>query len=476
MNSTLTNAGRPTSRTAVLAIVLISYVMIVLDISIVITALPKIETGLGFSHTGLSWVSNAYTLAFGGMLMLGARLGDLFGRLRMLTLGLALFSIASLAIGAAQSPAWLVGARGLQGIGSAILAPSTLALLSTNFAEGPERTRALSFYGAAAGIGATVGLVLGGVIADWLSWRVGFFINLPIGIALILASRRYLAETRRHSGSVDVVGAVCSTLGMSALVYGVVRSAAHGWSDVTTLASLVLAVVLLALFVFNESRVAQPILPLRLFASPERSVAYAARMLFVGSSVGFFYFSTQYLQGVLGYTPFEAGLAFLPSTLFNFAAAMKVPRMARRIGNSNVLVLALAISLAGMLMLSQLSLETTYFGGIALPMALIGIGQGFALSPLTVAGVAGVDPSDAGAASGLVNVAHQIGGSLGLGILVVVFDAAGGRALEGRALLAQQIDAAFLGASALLVLATILVAILATKAWVSLRRPSTLGG
>ncbi len=470
------NASRFSQRTIILAIVLISYLMIVLDISIVITALPKIEAGLGFSHTGLSWVSNAYTLAFGGMLLLGARLGDLFGRRRMLVIGLALFSLASLAIGAAQSPAWLVAARAVQGIGSAILAPSTLALLATNFSEGHERTRALSFYGAVAGIGATVGMVLGGLIADWWSWRVGFFINLPIGIALILGARRYLAETQIHSGTVDVVGAVCSTVGTSALVYGIVRSATHGWTDTFTLASLGAAVVLLAVFVFNEAKVPHPILPLRLFRSLERSVAYGARMLFVGSAVGFFFFTTQYLQGVLDYTPLQAGLAFLPSSLCNFAAAMLVPRLARRFGNSSVLMLALAISVAGTLMLSQLSIDTTYLGGVAIPMVLIGLGQGFALSPLTVAGVAGVEPRDAGAASGLVNVTHQIGGSLGLGILVVVFDAASGHGLSGRALLAHRIDMTFAGAAVLLLLAMVLVTVLIARSRAASHRVSVPAG
>src|SRR5712691_10941232 len=283
-------------RTAVLAIILVSYFMIVLDISIVITGLPKILESLSFSATGLSWVQNAYTLAFGGLLLLGARAGDILGRRRMLIAGLALFTAASLGVGIAQSAAWLIAARALQGVGAAILAPSTLALLTTNFREGPERTRSLAYYAAVAGVGASVGLVLGGIVADWLSWRVGFFINVPIGIALMLGAQRYLGETERRSGEFDVAGALTSTLGVTAVVYGLVRSASTGWSDRVTVAALTAGVVLLALLVLNEWRAKRPIMPLRLFASRERVGAYAARVLYLGAMMGFWFFTTQFLQ------------------------------------------------------------------------------------------------------------------------------------------------------------------------------------
>lgn len=450
-------AGTGIHRAPVLALILVSYMMIVLDISIVITALPKIERDLGFSPTGLTWVQSAYTLDFGGLLLLGARAGDLLGRRRMFVSGLAIFTVASLAIGLAQSPVWLLGARAIQGVGAAILAPSTLALLSTNFAEGPERTRALGYYGAVAGISASVGLVLGGILADGLSWRVGFFINLPIGVALMLGARRYLKETERRPGEFDLAGAVSSTLGMSALVYGVVRSATAGWSDPLTLAALAAGALLIALLVLNEWRARQPIMPLHLFASRERAGAYAARVLFLGGMMGFWFFTTQFLQGVIGYRPFEAGLAFLPATLANFATAMAVPRLTHRLGNGRLLAAGLTIALAGMAWLSRVSADTPYVTGVALPMILIGIGQGGSLSPLTVAGIAGVAREDAGAASGLVNVAHQLGGSLGLGILVVVFAAAGSATLGARDLLAHRIAASFTAGTAMLALALAVV-------------------
>src|SRR6218665_950143 len=228
-----TVSRRPTRNAGtVLAIIVASYLMIVVDISIVITGLPRIQESLGFSAAGLSWVTNAYTLAFGGLLVLGARAGDIRGRRRMFIAGLSLFTLASVAIGLSPSAAWLLAARAVQGIGAAVLAPSTLALLSTHFAEGPARTRALSLYAAAAGVGATLGLVLGGLFADLVSWRAGFFINLPIGLGLSGAARRHIAETPAHPGRFDLGGAVSSTLGMTALVFGLVRAADTGWGGI----------------------------------------------------------------------------------------------------------------------------------------------------------------------------------------------------------------------------------------------------
>jgi EmrB/QacA subfamily drug resistance transporter len=450
-----TSAADRRGRSALLAIILASYLMIVLDISIVITGLPKICEGLRFTRSGLSWVQTAYTLTFGGLLLLGARAGDLLGRRRMFVTGLAVFTVASLAIALAATPAWLITARAVQGIGSAILAPSTLALLSTNFAEGPERTRALGLYGAVAGIAASVGLVLGGVLADLVSWRAGFFINLPIGALLIWGARRHIAETPRRPGRLDVPGAVLSTLGMVALVYGLVNVADEGWSHVNSIGALIAGVVLLALFMLNEIRASQPILPLRLFASRERSGAYAARVLFLAGMIGFWFYTTQYLQGVLGMRPLQAGMAFLPATLVNFAVAMAVPRLTHRFGNARLLAGALVLSVLGMAWLGQVGPDTPYLLGVALPMALIGAGQGGALSPLTVAGVAGVLAEDAGAASGLVNVAHQLGGSLGLALLVVVFSTAGGAAADPHADLAHRVAASLTAGAGLLLLALV---------------------
>jgi EmrB/QacA subfamily drug resistance transporter len=450
----------PFGRKPVLAIILISYFMIVLDISIVITGLPKIHAGLGFSATDLSWVQSAYTLAFGGFLLLGARAGDILGRRRMFVAGMTLFTAASLAIGLAQSAGWLLAARATQGLGAAILAPSTLALLTAHFPAGHDRTRAVAYYGAVAGIGASVGLVLGGILADWISWRVGFFINLPIGLALVLAAPRYIAETTRHIGRFDLAGALSSTLGMTALVYGIIRSATDGWKSATTMTAFAAGLLLLAFFILNEWRAKQPIMPLRLFASRERTGAYLGRMLFLGAMIGFFFFITQFLQGADNFAPFQAGLAFLPMSIANFATAMMVPRLTRRIGNGCLLAAGLTVTLIGMAWLAQLSLAAPYLTGIALPMILIGIGQGGTLSPLTAAGIAGVTAEDAGAASGLVNVSHQLGGSLGLSILVTVFAAAGSGIQDTRDLLAARVVAALTAGSVLLALALMIVLVL----------------
>src|SRR4051794_25960492 len=398
--------------------------MIIVDASVIITALPEIHTALDFSSAGLSWVQNAYTITFGGLLLLGARAGDILGRRRVFVAGIGLFTVASLAAGLAQSAGWLLSARAVQGVGAAVAAPSTLALLTTTFREGAARTRALAFYSAVAGGGASAGLVLGGMLTTWASWRWGLFINVPIGLALMYLAPRHLPETERHQGRLDLAGAATSTLGMTALVYGFVRAASDGWGERVTVASFAAGVVLLGAFVLTELRAEQPITPLRLFASRERSGAYAARILVVGGMFSMFFFLTQFLQGVLGYNPLQAGVAFLPMTAVMFVMVRLVPRIAHRVGSMALLIGGLAVALTGMVWLSRLSQDTAFFPGIALPLVLLGAGMGVAFTPLTAAGIAGVSGPDAGAASGLVNVAHQLGGSLGLAILVTVFASA----------------------------------------------------
>lgn len=454
-----------------LVIVLVSYAMIVIDNSIVITALPTLRAHLGFTAAGLSWVQNAYALSFGGLMLLGARAGDLLGRRRVFVIGLALFSVASLAIGLAESPAWLIASRALQGVGAAILSPATLALLSTGYPEGPQRVRVLGWYGAVGGITASLGLVVGGLLADFVSWRAGFFINVPIGAMLIWGARRVVAETPRQPGRFDLAGAFMSTAGMVALVYGLVHAAEESWWHRGTAIPLAAGVALLMLFLWVEQRAPQPILPLRLLVSAERSSANAARLLFVGGAMGFFFYVTQYLQGVLGMRPSWAGAAFFPSMLANFLGALWAPRLARRFGHRRVLAAAMATSLVGMCALGTLHAGSTYWASMAAPMLLVGAGMGATLAMLTVSGVAGVAPSDAGSASGLVGVAHQIGGALGLAILVVVFAwGAGPTASAAHAEQAHRIGQALGGAAALLAIAWLLVLV-----WVIRKQPSAPG-
>ena len=446
---------RTSDQRAILAIILVSYVMIVLDISVVLTGLPRIQRDLGFSAAGLAWVQSAYTLTFGGLLLLGARVGDLLGRRRVFVAGMALFTVASMAIGLSGSGTAMLAWRAVQGVGAAILAPSTLALLQIHFDEGPERVRAVALYSAAAGISATVGLVLGGMLADWVSWRAGFFVNLPIGVGAIVAAYRYVPETARARGGIDVPGALASTSGMGALVYGFIRSAETGWRDPATLLTLAAAAVLLAAFVCIERRAAAPILPLRLFSSRERSGAYAARMLAVGGAVGFYFYTTLYLQDVAGYSPALTGLAFIPATVLNFPFAIATPRLIRRFGSGAVLVAGLLVGIVGTGWLSQVSPPSNYVVAVALPMLLIGISQGLMLSPLTTAGVAGVTRQDAGAASGAVNMAHQMGSSVGLSILVAVASLGAGL-VPGASSLIFRIETALEGATVMLALALLI--------------------
>ena len=423
MNSLLQRRAA-TNPAMVLAIILGCYLMVVLDASVVITALPDIRTDLGFSPASLSWVQNIYALAFGGLLLLGARMGDLLGRRQVFIGGIALFTVASMLGGLAQSETWLLAARTLQGVGAAIAAPSTLALLTISFPEGSERTRAIALYSAVASAGASIGLVLGGMLTSWISWRWSLFINVPIGAVLIALAPAYLPETERHTGEFDLAGAATSTLGMSALVYGLVRAAETSWGDAVALGSFVLAALMLATFVAVEKRARQPITPLRLFASRERVGAYAARLLMVGAMFGMFFYLTQFLQGAEGFSALKAGLAFLPVTLSIFAMVKVVPRLLGRVGPQRTLIGGLALALVGLAWLSRISTTTDYWTGIAIPMALIGVGMGLAFTPLTQAAIAGVDNHDAGAASGLVNVFQQLGSTIGIGVLVTVFAAA----------------------------------------------------
>jgi EmrB/QacA subfamily drug resistance transporter len=452
------------SRGLVLAVILAGYLLVLIDVSILMVALPRIHQDLGFSPTSLSWAQNAYTLTFGGLLLLGARAGDLLGRRRTFIAGIALFAAASLAVGLAQSSAWMIGARAVQGIGAAVLAPSTLALLSTSFPEGRQRTRAMAAYGALAGIGTSIGLILGGALTQALSWRVGFFLNVPVGLAAILAAPRMLEETKRRAGRFELSGALSSTLGISALVYGIVRSADAGWSDPVTVIALAVGLLLMGLFVAGQKRSLQPIMPLRLFSSRERAGAYAGRFLFNGALLSFFFFMTQYLQGVRGDTPLQAGLAFLPVTAAAFAAAAATPRLLRHTSNPLLSVVGCAAMLIGTAWISRASVNTGYLTGILMPMIIFGVGQGLGLSTLTTAGMAGVAPKDAGVAGGLVNVAHHTGGALGLGILVTVFAAAGAGAHGPQQILADRVSASLTGAAIFLAAALLVTLITQRRA------------
>ena len=323
----------PASRRGIaLALILGSQLMMTLDTSIITTALPHVQRQFGFSQSGLSWVQNAYVLAFGGLLLLGARAGDLLGRRRVFLAGITLFTAASLAAGLAQSGSWLITARVVQGLAAALAVPSTLALLVADHPQPGARARVIALYSAVIGAGGSVGIVIGGVFTDLLSWRWGMLVNVPIGIAIALLAPRFLVETERRAGTFDLGGALTSTGGMTALVYGFIQAAAAGWGAPATVVSLGLGAVLLTAFVLIEHRAPQPITPLRLFRSLERSGAYAGRILIVGATFSTFYFLSQYLQEVLHLSALQTGFAYVPITGMFFAMVYAIRPLQNRLG------------------------------------------------------------------------------------------------------------------------------------------------
>jgi EmrB/QacA subfamily drug resistance transporter len=407
-----------------LAIMLGAQLMIILDATVVNIALPHIQAGLHFSATSLSWVMNGYTLTFGGLLLLGGRTGDILGRRRTFLAGIALFTVASLAGGLATSAGMLLAARALQGVGGALASPAVLALVVSGFPEGRERTRALAIYAGVVTGGASLGLVLGGLITEWLSWRWVLFVNVPIGILVLALTPLFVSETPRLPGRFDLTGAITSTAGVALLVYGFIRAASDGWANATALAAFVAAAVLLAAFLFTETRAPQPITPLRLFADPSRSGSFAARLLLVAGMFGMFFFLTQFLQDVLGFSPLKAGVAFLPMTITLFAVSRLTPRLLPVFGTKPLMIAGMIPVIAGMTWLSRVSPATSYWSGVFPPMLLFGVGMGVVFVPLTTVSLAGVRPEDSGAASSMVNVMQQVGGSLGLAVLVAVFGTA----------------------------------------------------
>jgi EmrB/QacA subfamily drug resistance transporter len=426
---------RPSRRAALrdrrglaLAIVLGAQLMIILDMTVVNIALPSIAHGLHFSTAGLSWVLNAYTLTFGGLLLLGGRAGDILGRRRMFLAGIAVFTAASLAGGLAQTAGWLLAARAAQGVGGAIASPAVLAMITASFADGRERARALGIYTAVVMGGGSLGLLLGGVITEWVSWRWVLFINVPIGVAVALATPLFLPESVRQPGHFDAVGALTSTAGMASLVYGIIRAGADGWGDRVALAAFAAAAVLLAGFVFRESRARQPITPLRLFADRRRAGSYLTRLLIVAGMFGMFFFLTQFVQDILGFSPLRAGISFLPMTAALFSVSRLSPRLASRFRPWTLMVAGMLPVVAGMAWLSRISPGTGYLAGVLGPMLLLGAGMGVVFVPLTMASLSGVRPEDSGAASSMVNVMQQVGGSLGLAVLVTAASGATGSA------------------------------------------------
>ena len=458
---------RQPRRGLVLGIILAVQLMVVLDATIVNIALPDIAGALHFSPANLSWVITAYTLAFGGFLLLGARAGDLLGRRRVFIAGIGLFTAASFLGGIAPWSGWLLAARALQGVGGALAAPSALALLMTMFQDGQERVRAIGWYTAVSIGGGAVGLILGGLLVQWASWRWVLFVNVPIGLVVMVLARRLLTETPSRNGHFDVRGALTSTLGVTSLAYGFVRAATAGWGDMLTMSAFVAGIVLLGAFVLLERRAPEPITPLRLFADRSRSASYVARLFLTAGMFGMFFFLTQFLQDVLHYSPIKTGLAFLPFTVALFSMSQLSARgLVRRFGAKPVMVAGFSVSTIGVLLMTQLAASSSYLSLLA-PLLLFGAGNGLAFVPLTSTSLSGVRQEDAGAASGLVNVMQQLGGALGLAVLVSVFGTAARGAAVQSAIATQRAfvigaDHAFIAAT-IFVSATVVVLVVAIR-------------
>jgi len=398
--------------------------VVVLDASIVNVALPSIGTALDFSQDDLSWVVNAYTLTFGGFLLLGGRMADLLGRRRMFVAGLILFSIASLAGGLAQSDIWLIAARAVQGLGAALLSPAALSLVTEIFEEGADRNKALGVWGAVAGSGGAAGVLLGGMLTEWAGWEWVLFVNVPIGIAAALIAPRLLPgrETAPdHGRHFDFAGAVSVTAGLSLLVYSLVNANDAGWGSATTLGLLAIAAALIVGFVLIERRTKAPLVPfpgifrLRTITGINLTAVLVAMALF-----SMFFFISLYMQQVLGYDPLEAGVAYLPLAGGIIISAGVASQLVTRFGVKPVLISGLLLTAVGLLWFSQISPGGTYLGDILFPSLISAFGLGFAFVPMTVAAVAGVEPHEAGLASGLINTSQQVGGALGLAVLAAI--------------------------------------------------------
>jgi len=444
-----------------LAVILTTQLMVVLDGTIVNVALPQIQHALSFSTERLSWVINAYALTFGGLLMLGARCGDLLGRRRSYLTGVALFAAASLIGGLSTSGWMLLTARAVQGVGGAVASPAVLALLMSLYPDGRARTRAIGTFAAVSVGGAATGLLAGGLLTDLANWRWVFFVNVPIAIAVIVLGAFVIDETPRRSGHFDLTGALTSTAGVTSMVYGFVEAASAGWLATRTLAAFAAGAVLLTVFVRAEAKAAQPILPLRLLTNRTRGGALVARALLSAGAYGMFFFLTQFLQDVRGYSPLEAGVAFLPIPLTIFVMSQLTTRvLVDRFPATVLMYVGLTASTIGMVIDSQLSTGSGYPILLA-SMLLFAGGNGISFVMLTASAVSGVDAQDAAAASGLVNVTQQLGAALGVAVLVSVFGAASGTS-AGTVAFTQGVDAVFTGAAALLAGAIAMLA-LATR-------------
>jgi EmrB/QacA subfamily drug resistance transporter len=405
-----------------LVVISLTQLMLVLDELIVNTALPHIQRSLHFSGTGLEWVVTGYAVTFGGLLMLGGRAGDVLGRRRMLSAGILLFTAASLAGGLATSSWLLIAARVLQGIGAAAAAPAALSLIAVTFPEGKHRTRALGVYAAMTGVGGGVGVIAGGLLTTYASWRWVFFVNVPIGLPLAFGARYLLPESQRHARRWDLPGAITGTAGFALLIYGLTRGATgpdgvSHWGDTATIAALAGAAVALVLFVITESRSAQPLLPLWIFANRNRAGVYLILLCLASTFFAMFFFLTLFTQVVWGYSPLRGGLSYLPFVGGFIVVAGICTRLVSRFGARVPITIGALLAPVGMFWLSRVHESSQYLTGVCLPLLVFAAAAGLIFVPLTMILVAGISDQHAGIASSMFNAGQQVGGAIGLAVI-----------------------------------------------------------
>src|SRR3954462_9384604 len=465
MNAALMTSATTLQQRRWLALVLLSSAqfLVVLDASIVNVALPSIQRALDFSAANLQWIVNAYTLTFGGFLLLGGRAADLFGRRRVFIGGLVLFALASLAGGPAQSEGWLIAARAVQGLGAAIISPAALSIVTTTFAEGAERNKALGVWGAVAGSGGAAGGLLGGLLTKYAGWEWVLFVNVPIGLAAAALAPRLLRQSRdQRAGSFDVVGATTVTAGLALLVYSLVDANSAGWGSGQTIGLGAVALALLAGFVIWERRATSPLVPFSIFRLRTLRGSNVVALLIGASLFSMFFFISLYLQQVLHYDALKAGFAYLPLAVTIILSAGAASQMVTRVGFKPTLLIGMAFIVGGLTWFSQVSVGGGYVSDVLFPSLLAAIGLGFSFVSVTIGAVTGTDDTDAGLASGLINTSQQVGGALGLAILVAIANSTTGDAVGDLVKLTDGFQAAFLTGAALaaagFVLALVMIA------------------
>jgi len=413
------SGSKQTNHWIILIVVALAQFMVILDVSIVNVALPSIQHAFHMTNETLQWIVTIYTLIFGGFLLLGGRAADLFGRRKMFLIGVALFSLASLVDGLAHSGSILIISRGLQGLSGAILSPAALSIILVTYKEGHERNVALSVWGAVASGGAAAGVLLGGIITQYFGWRWNFFVNVPIGIFVFYMATRLLPshESTVDHSDLDLFGAITATAGLITLVYALVKAPTLGWTSTTSITYFGISIILLLAFLYNESRVKHPLVPLGIFRIRNLSGANLLQLCMAAALFSVFFFTTIYLQEILGFSPIRTGLSFLIIPIIIGIAATNVPRIIQKVGYRPILIVAPLIVSAGLFWLSFIPVNGNYWTDVAPGLALLGLGMGMTFVSVTIAATSGVPKHEAGLASGILNTSQQIGGSIGLAVL-----------------------------------------------------------